>query len=329
MAAGNMKTIKRRIKSVGSTMQITKAMELVASSKLRKAKQKEKEALPYFVAEERMLTNLFMLDKKIIDDTEYAGHKGHEKDKVENSLYIVIAGNKGLAGGYNSNVFKKVATHMSKLPEKPKVIAIGKKAIDYFEKRDFEVIHALNDAVEDIKSGHCSAIANTAIELFTRQHDAVDEVKLFYTQYVSTMTQKTAVMQLLPFVSSSAVEDDDYDALNDIFAKARAKAKKIEEAKKKGGAKDSGEQIRHIPTIFDPEPQAVLKRIIPNLMSGVIQSAITESYASELSARQVAMESASDNAEEMIEKLSLLYNRARQEKITNEINEIVGGANAL
>jgi F-type H+-transporting ATPase subunit gamma len=319
MAAGNMKTIKRRIKSVGSTMQITKAMELVASSKLRKAKQKEKEALPYFVTLEKMLTNIFVLDKQVVNDTKYAEHKDHA---VENSLYIVIAGNKGLAGGYNSNVFKKAAAHMALLPNKPKIIAIGKKAVDYFEKRDFEIIHKLTDPVEDIKSGHCSAIANTAISLFTSNQ--ADEVKLFYTQFVSTMTQKTSLLQLMPFKPAADTKDGDeeYDE-SDIFAKAKAKADKIRA--EKGTAPVS----RHIPTIFDPDPQSVFKRVIPNFLSGLIQSAITESYASELSARQIAMESASDNAEEMIGDLSLLYNRARQEKITNEINEIVGGANAL
>ncbi|MCL2754212.1 MAG: ATP synthase F1 subunit gamma [Oscillospiraceae bacterium] len=299
MAAGNMKTIKRRIKSVGSTKQITKAMELVASSKLRKAKKKEKETRPFFEAQEKMLHEIYRSHSV---ETEYAKHRG----EVKNSLYIVIAGDKGLAGGYNSNVFKKVGEIHGAKPWSPKIFAIGKKAVDYFEKRDFNLVGGRSNIAENIKSGHCSGIARAAIEQFV--NGEVDEVKMFYTKFVSSMVQETKVMQLLPLVLPEEYKDENEpgDA-----------GKQEQEAKSK------------LPPTYDPSPDAVFHRIVPNFIAGLIQSAITESYTSELSARQTAMESASENAEEMIDRLSLLYNRARQEKITNEINEIVGGANAL
>jgi F-type H+-transporting ATPase subunit gamma len=138
----------------------------------------------------------------------------------------------------------------------------------------------------------------------------VDEVRMIYTKFVSSMTQETKSMRLLPLEPPGSVKDDDDEIVR---------------------MDSSGETIvrRVRPATYDPSPEAVFNRIIPNFLSGLIQSGITESYTSELCARQMAMESASDNAEDMIGNLSLLYNRARQEKITNEINEIVGGANAL
>jgi F-type H+-transporting ATPase subunit gamma len=300
MAAGNMKTIKRRIKSVGSTMQITKAMELVASSKLRKAKKKEKETRPFFAAQERMLEEIYRSHSV---ETPYAVHR-----KVKNSLYIVIAGDKGLAGGYNSSVFKKVAAVHDGKESKPRIVAIGKKAVEYFEKRDYDIVERKIGLAENVKSGHCTGIANAAIKLFL--DGEVDEVKLFYTKFVSSMVQETMVMPLLPLETP--------EEISKRVGEEAKPAKKSHEPEKRG-----------IDPMYDPSPEAVFNRIIPNFLAGLVQCAITESYTSELSARQMAMESASDNAGEMIGKLSLLYNRARQEKITNEINEIVGGANAL
>ncbi|MCL1789696.1 MAG: ATP synthase F1 subunit gamma [Oscillospiraceae bacterium] len=298
MATGNMKTIKRRIKSVGSTMQITKAMELVASSKLRRAKQKSKEARPYFEAQFQMLSEIS--GSSNIDTVFTQNHKITD-DKDIRRLYIVIAGDRGLAGGYNSSVFKMVAAEKTG-KSLPKIIAVGKKAVEYFEKRGYDIA-VKRAGLENMNSGHFSEIANAAVKLFL--DGEVDEVKLFYTKFVSSMVQETSSMPLLPLSS--------------------------ENIKKHMGGKNSDEskpvKVREIN--YDPSPEAVFNRIIPNFLLSIVQCAISESFTSEQCARRVAMESASDNAEEMIENLSLLYNRARQEKITNEINEIVGGANAL
>jgi len=308
MASGNMKIIKRRIKSVGSTMQITKAMELVASAKLRNARKKAKAARPYFDAQVRMLTEI---SGAHAIDTAFAAYCGC---KEKPNLYIVIAGDRGLAGGYNSSIFKKVLAEIEKdktaakeagvedLPQ-PKVIAIGKKAVEFFEKRNFDVIAKYIDLAENVKSGRCAAIANSAIKMFL-DHE-VDEVKLFYTRFVSSMTQQAEVMPLLPMpLCPTEIGGPIRDEMTEKVRKATD-------------------------VTYDPSPQAVFNRIVPCFLMSVVQCAVTESYTSEQCARRIAMESASDNAEEMIESLSLLYNRARQEKITNEINEIVGGANAL
>lgn len=285
MAAGNMKDIKRRVKSVESTMQITKAMELVASSKLRKAKQRAEQARPFFLS-------LYELMYRIAGETDGFSTEFTRKREIKNRLFIVIAGDRGLAGGYNSNILK-MAQAAADDGAPAKIIAIGKKAAEYFYKRDFEVVAAYPDLAEHIKTADASDIAQTAVDMFLSGE--VDEIELFFTQFVSPLLQTPTNLGLLPVDTPPAG---------------------ISPPNKIG-------------TTYDPTPEAVFNRVIPKLIGSMILCAVNESYASELGARRTAMENATDNAEEMIANLSLLYNRARQEKITNELNEIVSGANAL
>lgn len=278
-----MKAIKRRIKSVGSTMQITKAMELVASSKLRKAKEKAELGRPYFEKLYEMMTEIAESKKDF--DSPFT-----KKREVKNRLFIVIAGDRGLAGGYNSNLLK-MALAESEEGEKPKIIAIGKKSIEFFDKRGFEVIGRYPLLAETAKTAECADVATIAIEMFKKGE--VDQVKLFYTTFVSPLVQNPIAMDILPMYKD-----------------------------------ESGEEKPTLIT-YDPSPEAVFNRIVPKFTMSLIYCALADAYASEQSARRNAMESATDNAEKMTEELSLKYNRARQEKITNEINEIVSGANAL
>lgn len=284
MASGNMKAIKRRIKSVGSTMQITKAMELVSSSKLRKAKDKAEAGRPYFEKLYEMMT-------EIAESKKDFNSPFTVKREVKNRLFIVIAGDRGLAGGYNSNLLKSALADCKDDVNKPKVIAIGKKAIEFFEKREFEIVGRYPLLAETAKTADCGDIATMAIEMFRREE--VDQVKIFYTTFVSPLVQNPVSMEILP------IERD-----------------------------DEGAEVPSLIT-YDPEPEAVFNRIVPKFTMSLIYCALSDSYASEQSARRNAMENATDNAEKMTEELSLKYNRARQEKITNEINEIVSGANAL
>ena len=284
MASGNMKAIKRRIKSVGSTMQITKAMELVSSSKLRKAKDKAEAGRPYFEKLYEMMT-------EIAESKKDFNSPFTQKREIKNRLFIVIAGDRGLAGGYNSNLLKSALADCKDDENKPKVIAIGKKAIEFFEKREFEIVGRYPLLAETAKTADCGDIATMAIEMFRREE--VDQVKIFYTTFVSPLVQNPVSMEILP------IERD-----------------------------EEGDEVPSLIT-YDPEPEAVFNRIVPKFTMSLIYCALSDSYASEQSARRNAMENATDNAEKMTEELSLKYNRARQEKITNEINEIVSGANAL
>lgn len=277
-----MKDIKRRIKSVGSTRQITKAMELVASSKLRKAKQRAEQARPYFNELYRSMCEIASANTDF--STVFT-----QKREVKNRLFIVVAGDRGLAGGYNSNVLKLAAAAHADDAEKPKIIAVGKKSIEYFSKRGYDIVGSFPNAAEDIKPAMAYDIANIAIDMF--RNGEVDDVQLFYTMFVSSLTQEPQQMSVLPMATQKL---ENYGTMD-----------------------------------YDPSPEAVFDRIVPRFTASLLQCAIVESYASEQGARRTAMESATDNADEMIASLSLLYNRARQASITQELTEIVGGANAL
>ena len=280
--AGSMKDIKLRIKSVESTMQITKAMELVASSKMRRAKERVEHSRPYFETLHKTLTEIAAADPR-------ARNPYLRRAEIKKTLLIVIAGDRGLAGGYNSNVLKLAAAAHADDAEKPKIIAIGKKSIEYFSKRDYDIVGSYLNIAENIKPAQAQDIADTAIEMFRRGE--VDDVQVFFTMFVSQLAQEPQQLAVLPMKTQKL---EGYGAMN-----------------------------------YDPSPEAVFDRIVPKFTASLVQCAVVEAYASEQGARRTAMESATDNADAMTESLSLLYNRARQASITQEITEIVSGANAL
>lgn len=277
-----MKEIKTRIKSVESTKQITKAMELVSSSKFRKAKEKAETSRPYF-------NTLYGTVQDIAKNANGSKNEFLEERKVNNVCYIVIAGDRGLAGGYNSNVFKSVMSH-NKLG-KAKVVSVGKKAKEFLTKRNFELIDSI-ETVEDALYEDASRVANKVMEAY--KNGEIDEVNLVYTEFVSALTQEPKLIKLLPVTVD----------------------------------KDKEEKKSRVTVQYLPSASSVLGYVLPKYIAGSIHGAIAESYASEQAARRTAMESATDNANEMISKLELSYNRARQAAVTQEISEIVGGASA-
>lgn len=285
MASGNMKDIKRRIKSVESTMQITKAMELVASSKLRKAKEKADKARPYFDALYETMCEIQAENPSFL--SPFTRKAGEGK-----SLLVVIAGDRGLAGGFNSNIFKLAQARVDELGGKDKtdIIAIGKKAVEYFGKREFNMLGSYPDFSENIRIHQANDIAGEIVDKYVK--GIYERVELFYTEYVSSITQQAVSKKMLP------VELDGQ--------------KKVSKA---------------LP-IYEPSAGQVFNHIVPRYVTGMIFGACVESFASEQASRRNAMENASDNASEMISSLSLMYNRARQASITQEITEIVGGANS-
>ena len=282
MAGASMKDIKLRIKSVESTMQITKAMELVASSKLRKAKERQERCRPYF-------TGL----KKTLDDIEAAtsdfSSPYQQRREVKKRCLIVIAGDRGLAGGYNSNVFK-AAQELMQDGEPVCVVPIGKRTVDFFTRRGVEIMTTEFAEAADISVADCFTISN----LVTRgyREGQFDEVSILYTQFVSMLTQTPVSEELLPLEASGIKERTGAESL----------------------------------VLYEPSPSVVYDAIVPNYIAGMIYGAMCESIASELGARRTAMDAASKNAAEMIDDLSLRYNRARQGAITQEITEIVAGA---
>ena len=280
----NMKDVKRRIKSVESTMQITKAMQLVASSKMRKAKERAEAVHPFF-------EGVFQVMADISRDHEFTSV--FTKKKFKNSvLLIVIAGDRGLAGGFNSNVLKLAKAKADEIQAsggEAVIMAIGKKAVEYFKKRDFEVLDEYPGIAENLDVYDSLDIAENVITRF--RLGEFDKVEIVYTTFVSALTQEPVHMPVLPV---------------------------------KQMISGSGEKKSLM--IYDPSPEEVFDGLIPQYMSGILYAAIVDSFASEQAARRTAMESASDNADEMIESLSLMYNRARQSQITQELTEIASGS---
>ena len=281
MATANMKDVKRRIKSVESTMQITKAMELVASSKMRKAKMRAEAAQPFFKV-------LYDTMSDICEDKAFQSaftSKGDDKSV----LLIVVAGDRGLAGGFNSNVLKLAVQRADDLISKGKsvkIMAVGRKSVEFFEKRSYELYMSYQNIAEGIDTYTVNDIAESIIHDF--KNGEYNSVELVYTTLVSALTQEPVNVQILPVENLDRGEAEGIKAL----------------------------------TVYDPSPEAVFDGMIPQYMSGLLYSAIVDSYAAEQAARRTAMESASDNAGEMIDQLSLLYNRARQAVITQELTEI-------
>ncbi len=283
MAGASMKDIKLRIKSVESTMQITKAMELVASSKLRRAKLRVEQSRPYFQVLHAALTDIAASNAEL--SSPYIAQR-----QVKKTCYVVIAGDRGLAGGYNSNILKAVAAETD--GKEICVLPIGKKALEHFERRKTQILTDRYALAGDVTISDCFSIAQLLAKGYLAGE--YDEIRLAYTTFVSMLSQQPAVTKLLP----------------------------LEVRRPEPGAGPRGL------TLYEPSCEAVYDAIVPEYLAGLVYGALCESVASELGARRTAMDAATKNAGEMIDSLSLHYNRARQAAITQEITEIVAGAEA-
>ena len=279
MAGVSTKDIKNRIRSMESTTQITKAMEMVAASKLRHAQAQVTASRPYFeilyatiqdiVAHNSDFSSPYLMPR--------AGNK---------TLYVVIAGDRGLAGGYNSNILKLVMADAAE--KEATVLPIGKKAIDFFRSRQLPMLSENHPIAAEVSIGDCFSIARLLCKAYLSGE--FDAVYVAYTNFVSVLSQTPAVLKLLPLAAGNT----DNQAPVDI--------------------------------IYEPDATEVFQRIVPEYVGGALYGALCESGASELAARGTAMDSATKNAEDMIADLSLKFNQARQAAITQEITEIVAGS---
>ena len=276
-----MKDIKLRIKSVESTMQITKAMELVASSKMRRAKERVEHSRPYFETLHKTLTEIAAADPR-------ARNPYLRRAEIKKTLLIVIAGDRGLAGGYNSNVLKQAQQEAGDVV----VLPIGKRSAEYFVHHEVPLFTQEVLLAADITVGECFQLARRITEGYCKGE--YDAVKICYTRFDSMMTQTASTMEVLPL----SIEPTEQQ-------KAEARRSQI---------------------LYKPSSEEVFRAIIPEYVAGIVYGAVCESVASELAARRTAMDAATKNAGEMIDHLNLYYNRARQAAITQEITEIVAGA---
>lgn len=282
---GGMQEIKRRIKSVESTKKITKAMELVATSKLRKTRNQLEQSKPYYTNVAQTVAEI-LANCKGNNDSIYLV----ENKDIEKEVFIVIASSLGLCGGYNTNIFKEIK---GAIKPGDYVYSIGSKATSYLLKNHQGVTdHKFDDLNTTFDFKDVTKLVAELTKMYREKE--ISKIKIVYTEFVNNLTFRPRIVTLLP------VDPSDFDH--------------IEISKKS--------------TLFEPSPEEVLDSLIPMYLQAVIYGYIIESATSENAARRTSMENANDNADELTEQLLLKYNQARQTAITNEISEIVAGANA-
>ena len=281
MAGVSSKEIKTRIRSMESTKQITKAMEMVAASKLRHAQARVTNSRPYFEILYNTITDI------VNSNSDFSSPYLTERP-VKKTMYVVIAGDRGLAGGYNSNILKLVHGEME--GKDALVLPIGKKAVDFFRSKGVPSLTDSYAEAADVSIGDCFSIAKQLSKAYLAGE--IDEIHIGYTNFVSVLSQTPAVLRMLPLLQQH-------------------------DAQRSSSASD---------ILYEPDSVTVFDAIVPEYLGGILYGALCESRAAEQAARRTAMESATQNAEDMIAELSLKFNQARQAAITQEITEIVAGS---
>lgn len=281
MAGVSTKEIKNRIRSMESTRQITKAMEMVAASKLRRAQAQIANSRPYFGILYDTIHDILCTNREF--QSPYL--KQREGNRA---MYVVIAGDRGLAGGYNSNILKLAYAEME--GKEATVLPVGKKAVDFFRSKGVPVLTDLYAEAAEVSIGDCFSIAKQLSQAFLAGQ--YDEIHLVYTNFVSVLSQTPQPLRLLPLTKP---EQDDQGTRPGLI-------------------------------LYEQDSEEVFAAIIPEYLGGIVYGALCESRAAEQAARRSAMDSATQNADDMIAGLSLKFNRARQAAITQEITEIVAGS---
>ena len=285
----SMKAVKRRITSVKNTKQIMKAMNLVAASKVQKFKNRMEAVSPMFTSAKDFIQNG-------INDDDVKGNiyfASRPEEEVKRTAYVVIAGERGLCGSYNANVFKTALAHMqSKSGES--IIAVGARCKDHFVRRDKNVVANYAGVLENVPFSVAEEVAQSLVDMYTSKDPdkRVDEVYIAYTHFETLLSQTPEIVKILPFTVSAKTSE----------------RKEI---------------------TYEPDLDTYLRKSVPQYLAMFIFGAMIESSVCEQASRMTSMDAAARNADELVEKLTLQYNRQRQSAITQEISEIVGGANAI
>jgi len=310
----SMRSIKRRRESVTSTQQITKAMKLVSTVKLQKARAKVEANTPYFEA-------LYKTICSILAKTWELDNRFLTENKSGKRVVIAMSSNRGLAGGYNSNIVKKIDS-MGFDKEGTLIYGLGRKGIEGLKRRGYHVEWDESDIINEPLYNDCIAITKTIMEKFDAGE--VDEVYVAYTDFENTVTHVPTVRKILPLSRADFQED-----ITKLFGESELD----QNLQMNYGMSNSGIErdmvlFGAVMDHYHPE-QKILNEIIPKFMTNILYGAFLQTIASENAARMQAMDSATENAEDMISSLELQYNRARQGSITQELTEIVAGAEAL
>lgn len=291
----NIREIQDRIKSINDTKKITNAMYLISSSKLKRAKKSLSDTEPYFFALQSSIA-------KILEHTDSTQvrqkyfEEGMTKPEAERKkAYIVVTADKGLAGAYNHNVIKIAEKEIGKHPNS-KIYIIGQVGMHYFEHRNVEFSHSFKYTIQNPTLSRARSIAETLLDSYLR--DKVDEVYIIYTKMINSMSSEAEMLKLLPMDKGDFKTDE---------------------------LLETGERTEYE---FMPSSDVVFDTIVPNWLSGLVYGALVEAYCSEQNSRMMAMQSSTDNANEMLRDLNVVYNRVRQAAITQEITEVISGAKA-
>ncbi len=284
----NLKEVRNRIGSITSTQQITKAMKMVAAAKLRRAQDAITQMRPYAAKLQEILSN-------VSSSSEDADNAYGVEREVKNVLLIVVSSDRGLCGGFNSNIIKSVSNLISDTyaGKNVELLCIGKKASEFFAKRGEKVNADYQGVFGDLSFDNVKPAAEYAMEAFS--NGTYDKVVLIYNEFKNAATQIVQNEQYLPVVAAEEVEES--TSSNDY--------------------------------IFEPNKEFIIEELIPKSLKIQVYKAVLDSNASEQGARMTAMDAATENANELLKELKLVYNRTRQAAITKEILEIVGGAEAL
>lgn len=301
--AATLRELRGRIRSAGSIKKITKAQELIATSRIGKAQARLEAARPYSDEITRMLTTLSgeaALDHPLLV----------ERDEPKRAGVLVVSSDRGLCGAYNSSVFRRSEELFAKLREEgktPVLYVVGRKALNYYSFRNWDITESWTGFSEQPSYENASEVASTLVDAFmtgsgedidddkSGNGEGVDELHIVYTQFKSMLSQSTDARRVAPMVTEYV---EDTDELHTLYS-------------------------------FEPSATALFDALLPRYVTTRVYAALLDSAASELASRQRAMKSATDNADDLIKELTLMANRERQAQITQEISEIVGGANAL
>ena len=286
-----LRDIKRRIVGVKNTQKITKAMKMVATAKLRRAQQRIVNARPYAGKISEMLSHL-------ITEEDIIAHTFLKPKEVSSLCVIIVTSDRGLCGAFNTNIIKEAVRYINEETKagevKAKLFTVGKKATDYFSRRNYEVIAKNTGLFSSLELNSALHIYNEVLSRFDKEE--FDKVIVIYNQFVSMVQQKIIVEQILPIPIKASSED----------------------------GKSNSENY-----IFEPDQKSIFNYLLPKQLKAQFWRILLESNAAELGARMTAMDNATTNAQELIRSLNITYNKERQASITKEILEIVSGANAL
>lgn len=311
----NTKEIQNRISSIQDTMKITRAMYMMSSMKLRKAKQKLADTEPFFYGTQQRIAEILA----VFPDIQHIYFDNRAKDAhetVKKKGYIVITADKGMAGAYNHNAIKQAQELIGSADEVYTLYVVGEVGRNFFSSQHYKLDENFRYSANNPSMHRARVIAEYVIELYKREE--LDEIDIVYTRMPNSMTEEVCVERLLPFKTHESMKKSYEEEIQHETEKHYLNTYEME-------AMEHGDAwVR-----FSPSPKEVLTKLVYNYVTGFIYGALVECSASEENARMMAMQSATDNAEEMLHNLSVEYNRVRQAAITQEITEVIGGAKAL